>query len=73
MIQLDKEKKKICTAVLLWGNTHLKMPMGIACTPDMFQSIMTEVLGNLDYIQIYIDNILCLQEEGETEKKHMEN
>ena len=49
-----------------------KMSMGIAFTPDMFQSIMMEVLGNLEYVLIYIDDVLILKKEGETEENHLE-
>ena len=60
-IPLDKQIQKICTMVTLWGKyAHMRMPMGIACKPDMFQLIMTEILGDLNYILVYNDNVLCL-------------
>ena len=50
-IPLDKEIQKIFTTVLPWGcYAYQRMPMGVACAPDMFQSIMTELLGHLDYV-----------------------
>ena len=42
--------------------------MGIACAPDIFQSIMMDLLGDLDYVLVYINNILLLQRHGETEE-----
>ena len=42
------------------------MAMGIASAPDTFQSIMNEILSDLPYVLIYIDDVLCLQEEGES-------
>ena len=58
--------------MLPWGKyVHKQFPMGIACAPDTFQSIMMDLLGNLDYILIYIDNILLLQRQGELEEDNL--
>lgn len=66
-IPLDKESQKICMTVTLWGKyAHMRMLMRIACAPNMFQSIMTEILDDLDYVIIYIDDILCLKKEGKS-------
>jgi hypothetical protein len=46
--------------------------MGIACAPDIFQSIMMEILGDLDYVLVYIDNISIIQRENETEQDHLD-
>ena len=54
-IPLSKELQKICTTVTQFGKyADAKLPMGIACAPDMFQSIMTELLGDLSYILVNI-------------------
>ena len=45
--------------------------MGIACSPDIFQFIMIALLGNLDYVLVYIDDILLLQSHDETEYDHL--
>ena len=45
--------------------------MGIACAPDIFQSIMMDLLGDLDYVLVYIDDILIIQREGESEQDHL--
>merc|ERR1711884_706185 len=72
-IPLDEESQKICTTVFPWGKyAYLRMVMGIACAPDMFQSIMNEILGDLPYVLIYIDDVLCLQEESESAEEHLE-
>ena len=72
-IPLDKESQKICTTVTPWGKyAYQRLPMGIACAPDMFQSVMMDVLGDLDYVIIYIDDVICLQKEGESEEDHLE-
>ena len=67
-IPFDRESQKICTTVTQFGKyAFQRMPMGIKCAPDMFQSIMTELLGDLDYVLVYIDDILILQHEDKTE------
>ena len=46
--------------------------MGLASAPDIFQSVMTELFCNLDYVLVYIDDILILQREDETKNDHLE-
>ena len=45
--------------------------MGVACAPDIFQSIMMDLLGDLDFVLVYIDDILITQREGETASYHL--
>ena len=45
--------------------------MGIACAPDIFQSIMMEMLGDLEHVLVYIDDILIVQKVGESEEDHL--
>ena len=58
-IPLSKKSQKICTTILPWGKyAYKQLPMGIACAPDIFHLIMMDLLGNLDYVLIYIGDIL---------------
>jgi hypothetical protein len=34
------------------------LPMGICNAPDIFQSIMSKLLGDLEWCHVYIDDIL---------------
>ena len=71
-IPLSKKAQKICTTILPWGKySYKRLPMGLASAPDIFQSIMMDLLGDLDYVLVYIDDILILQREGETEEDHL--
>jgi hypothetical protein len=36
------------------------LPMGIAGSPDIFQSKMSELMKDLEYVQAYLDNLLCI-------------
>jgi hypothetical protein len=46
-IPLDEHSQKLCTTILPWGKYQYKrLPMGIVNSPDIFQSIMMEVVGD---------------------------
>lgn len=45
--------------------------MGVVCAPNIFQSIMMDLLGDFDSVLVYIDNILIIQQEGETVADHL--
>lgn len=50
---------------------YTQIPMGIACAPDMFQSIMQDILGDLYHILIYIHDVLVLQLKNKTKEEHL--
>ena len=58
-IPLDKASQKLCSTILPWGKYQYKrLPMGMANAPDIFQQVMNDILGDLDFVLIYIDDIL---------------
>jgi hypothetical protein len=58
-IPLDLEAQKLCTAILPWGEYQYKrLPMGVKTSPDIFQRIMYELVGDIPNIQVYLDDIL---------------
>ena len=58
-IPLDKEVQQLCTTILPWGKYQYKhLPMGIKCSPDIFQTIKNDLLGDIPNIQVYLDDIL---------------
>jgi len=58
-IRLDPDASKICP-ILPWGKySYLRLPMGIACSPDVFRAKMSELMGTLESVWIYIDDLLC--------------
>ena len=60
-IPLDEASQRLCTTILPWGKYRYKrLPMGISSAPDIFQAIMTEILGDLDFVRVYIDDILII-------------
>ena len=60
-IRLDPDSSKICTIIFPWGKySYLRLPMGIACSPDIFQAKMSELMVALEFVRVYIDDLLCI-------------
>jgi hypothetical protein len=58
-IPLDLEAQKLCTTILPWGKYQYKrLSMGVKTSPNIFQIIMYELLGDIPNIQVYLDDIL---------------
>jgi len=45
--------------------------MGLSCAPDVFQSKINELLGDLDSVRAYIDDVLILTKDASF-KKYLE-
>jgi hypothetical protein len=60
-IRLDTNASRICTVIFPWGKySYKRLPMGIAGSPDIFQSKMSELMEDLEYVQAYLDDLLCI-------------
>ena len=71
-IPLDKQTQKLCTTVLPWGKySYERLPMGIATSPDIFQKAMNDIFGDLDYVLVYLDDILILSNDKDTFDDHL--
>ena len=46
--------------------------MGIATWPDIFQKAMNDIFGDLDYVLVYLDDILSLSNEEDSFEDHLE-
>jgi hypothetical protein len=45
-------------AITLGKFRYLRLPMGIKNRPDIFQNIVQQILGNLEFAQVYLDDTL---------------
>ena len=64
-IRLDPDASKICTIIFPWGKySYKRLPMGIAGSPDIFQAKMMKLMESLEYVQAYIDDLLCISRES---------
>jgi hypothetical protein len=60
-IRLDPDASKICTIIFPWGKySYLWLPMGVACSPDIFQAKMSELMATLEFVRTYLDDLLCI-------------
>ena len=64
-IELSPNSKRLCTIVLPWGKyEYQKLPMGLSNSPDIFQEKMSLLMCNLEYVQTYIDDLLCITKDS---------
>jgi hypothetical protein len=60
-IKLDPDAQKLCTIVFPWGKYKYKfLPMGIKINPDVFQNVMSKLVQDMEYVKIYLDDMLIL-------------
>ena len=60
-IRLDADAQKICTLILPWGKySYMRLPMGLSGSPDIFQERMSSLMRSLEYVRVYIDNLLTI-------------
>ncbi len=60
-IRLDPDASRICTVIFPWGKySYKRLPMGIAGSPDIFQSKMLELMEDLEYVRAYLDDLLYI-------------
>ena len=58
-IELSPNSKRQCTIVLPWGEyEYQRLPMGLCNSPDIFQEKMSILMGDLEYVRAYIDDLL---------------
>ena len=57
----DSDASKICTIILPWGKYYyLGLPMGVTCSPDIFQAKTSELMGTLEFVWTYNDDLLFI-------------
>jgi hypothetical protein len=60
-IRLDTDASKICTTIVPWGKySYMRLLMGIAGSPDIFQGKMSELMECLEYVQANLDDLFCI-------------
>jgi hypothetical protein len=49
------------TSIFPWGKySYLRLPMGFAGSADIFQVEMMDLMEALEYVRVYIDNLLVI-------------
>ena len=60
-IWLDPDASKICIIIFPWGQySYLRLPIGIASSPDIFQAKMSNLMVAIDFARTYLDDLLCI-------------
>lgn len=60
-IELTPFAKRMCTIVLPFGKyEYQKLPMGLASSVDVFQEKMSELMQDLEFVRVYLDDLLTL-------------
>jgi hypothetical protein len=60
-IRLDPTAAKMCTIIFPWGKySHQRLPMGFVGSADIFQAEMGNLMATLEYVRVYIDNLLVI-------------
>ncbi len=64
-IRLDPMAVKMCTIIFPLGKySYLRLPMGMSGSADIFQAEMMDLMETLEYVQAYIDDLLCISRES---------
>ena len=64
-IRLDPDAQKLCTIILPWGKySYLRLPMGVANSPDLFQKKMSELMAGLEFVRTYLDDVLVITKDS---------
>jgi hypothetical protein len=60
-IRLDKMVVKMCAIIFPWGKyLYDSLLMGISGSADIFLAVMMGLMEALEYVQAYIDDLLCI-------------
>jgi hypothetical protein len=60
-LTLDLATREICSLIFPWGRYRYKrLPMGASCAPDVFQEKMNNLFNELEYVKVYIDDLLVI-------------
>jgi hypothetical protein len=60
-IRLDSTASRICAIIFPWSKySYKRLLMGIAGSPDIFQSNMSKLMATLEFVKTYLDDFLCI-------------
>jgi hypothetical protein len=60
-IRLTPQAQKLCTIVFPWEKySYLRLPVGVANSPDIFQSKIFQLMVGFDFVRAYLDDVLVV-------------
>ena len=58
-IRLDFAGRDMCTIITPWGEyKYFRLPMGIMCSPDIFQENMSNLMEDFEFGHTYLSTLL---------------
>lgn len=73
LIPLDPRDYKYTSFVLPFGQFEFtKLPFGLANAPRIFQRTMNNMLGKLDFVKVFLDDILIFSNSIIEHRRHLE-
>ncbi len=59
--RLDAHASEMCKIIFPWEKySYNRLPMGFGGSADIFQAQMMDLMASLDYVQVYIDDLLII-------------
>jgi hypothetical protein len=60
-IKLDSDAGKLCTIFTPSSKyQYLRLPMGVSCSPNIFQEKMYDLMQHLNFVRTYLDGLLVI-------------
>lgn len=71
--ELALQSRPFTAIVLPWGKyRYCRLPMGISTAPNEFHAVMTQLIGDLTFVRIYLDDVLILSQTFDEHLHHIE-
>ncbi|CAF0977305.1 unnamed protein product [Brachionus calyciflorus] len=71
-IPLDEQSRHKTGFVVPFGIYEFKrVPFGLCNAPSFFSRFMFNILGHLDFVQVYLDDIIIFSQNGEEHREHL--
>jgi hypothetical protein len=60
-IKLDSDSQKLSSIDTPFGKyQYLRLPLGISCSPDIFQEKMSDLMQNLNFVRTYLVDLVLI-------------
>lgn len=70
--RLASKSRPFTAFCLPWGKFQYKrLPMGISTAPDEYQACMERIFGDLEFVVVYLDDILVFSASAEEHLEHL--
>lgn len=70
--QLAESSRPLTAFCTTFGKFQYKrLPMGILTAPDEYQACMSKILAGLDFVKVYLDDILIFSKTAEDHLEHL--